>query len=76
MLINRRVSVRLYYGDLYEGILRKSEMPGFMHLELRAAGNVLHRYIQLSDIMSFWYPVNGKKKVYEVEVVNRFKAGH
>ena len=68
--MNRRVSVRLYYGDLYEGVLRKSEMPGFMHLELRVAGSVLHRYLPLNDVMSFRYSVNGTKKVYKVEVVN------
>jgi hypothetical protein len=76
MLMNRRVSVRLYYGDLYEGILRKSEMPDFMHLEQRSEGIVVHRYIQLSDIMYFRYSVKGKRKSFEVEIVGLFKGVH
>ncbi len=75
-MVNRRVSVRLYRGDTYEGILRKSEMPGFLHLGgQRVAGGVVDRYIHLDDIMYFWYLVNGKKKIYEVRVVNRFRGG-
>ena len=76
MLMNRRVSVRLYYGELYEGLLRKSEMPGFMHLEQRSAGIVVHRYVQLSDIMYFRYSVKGKRKSFEVEIVDLFKGVH
>ncbi len=74
--MNRKVSVRVYYGDVYEGILRKSEMPGFMHLVQRVSGNVLHKYIPLNDIMAFWYSISGKKKVYEVCVVNRSRTGY
>ena len=72
----RRVSVRLYYGELYEGLLRKSEMSGFMHLEQRSAGIVVHRYVQLSDIMYFRYSVKGKRNSFEVEIVDLFKGVH
>lgn len=67
MLENKKVIVKLYFGETYEGIIRKSEIAGFIHLQTRINGATVHQYFPMGDIMSIWYSTGRNTFLVSVE---------
>lgn len=73
MLENRKVIVRMYFGETHEGVLRKSEIPGFIHLETRINGAAVHQYFSSRDVMSIWYSTGRNTFQVSVERVREYR---
>lgn len=70
MLMNRKVIVRLFFGEVYEGILRKSEVPDFLHVEAHLETRVVHLYIPVNNIKVMFYSKRKGRKIVEASIVN------